>query len=105
MCHPPDRDRAPALGKLEQKRKAAFDLGLERAPVSLRGAGMSGHDVPEQDVVSDTELREHSVDDGGSRLSGTGAGQLALGCERDAGHTCASIPGRFADDQEGCIAA
>ena len=61
---------------------------------------MSRHEVPEQDVLFDSELRERPVDDRRRRLSRTGAGQLPLRGERDPGDAGAAVTGRLGDEQE-----
>src|SRR5581483_8624131 len=64
---------------------------------------MCRHDVPEQHVLLDAELREHAVDDRRRRLRRAVAGQLPLGGERDAADARAAVAGRLADEHDGRV--
>src|SRR5919197_171294 len=59
---------------------------------------MRGHDVPEENLFLDAELREHAVHDRGAGLGRPGAGELALRRERDAADARAAIARRLADE-------
>ena len=73
----------------------AILTALVARPVRVRR-----HDVPEQDVLLARELAQHPVDDRGRRLGRPGAGDLALGGERQAADARAAPAGRLADEQE-----
>jgi len=61
---------------------------------------MGRHDVPQQHLVLDAELREHAVHDRRRRLCGTGAGELPLGRERDPTDARAAVTGSLADEDD-----
>src|SRR5215831_284687 len=66
---------------------------------------MRRYDVPEQHVLLDPELGEHSVDDRRACLTGTGPGELSFRRERDPGDAGAAVAGRLADEEERCAFA
>src|SRR5262245_24012712 len=72
----------------------AIGLGLA-PPVRVRR-----HDVPEEHVLIETELVEHTVNDRRGCLGRALPRQLALRGERDSADPRAAIAGRLADEQE-----
>jgi hypothetical protein len=97
---PPDREHPAAAGELAGERQAVLDLAARGRAIRGRGAGVGGHDIPEEHRIGQPELVEYAVDDRGRRLGRRRAGQLALGRERDAGDTGAAIAGGLADEQQ-----
>jgi hypothetical protein len=99
----PDRDRPPVRGELfeEAHRHLYFGAGGPSVRVRLaRAVRMSGHDVPEQDLVLEVEMAERPVDDRRSRLGGASPGKLAFRRERDAAHARPPVAGGLADEEE-----
>jgi len=97
-----DGDRPAPGGELFEEAHRLPYFGLHGRAVRHRPPGtvrVRGHHVPEQDVRLERELREHAVDDRGRRLARPGAGELALGGERQPADTRAAITGRLADEQ------
>src|SRR5947199_6435507 len=99
-CDAADRDRAPAARELLEEWASVADLGRGRSAVRGLGAGMRRHHVPEEDVVLETELPEHPVDDRRRRLSWAAAGQLALRGERDSGDARPAVARSLADEED-----
>src|SRR5213078_828757 len=97
---PADGDRDTFAGQLLEERGSRLDFRSRRAPVRGLAAGMRRHDVPQEHLVLDAELREHAVDDRGRRLCRTGAGELALRREGDPAHACAAVAGCLADQDD-----
>src|SRR5512132_2124521 len=100
---PPDRDRPPVRGKLLEKAHRYLYFGAGGASVRARLARsvrMSGHDVPEQDLVLEVEVAERPVDDRRSRLGGASPGKLAFRRERDAADARPPVAGGLADEEE-----
>src|SRR5690349_18565732 len=97
---PADGDRDAPAGQLVEKRGGRVDFCSGRSAVRRLAAGMRRHDVPEEYVFLDSEPREHAVDDGGRRLRGTGARELALGRERNPAYPRAAVAGGFADEDD-----
>ncbi len=97
---PPDGDDAAAARQLVEERPGGATSRRVGRRLDEARAGMRRHDVPEQDVVLDPELREHAVDDRRGRLGGAAPGQLPLGGERDAADAGAAVAGRLADEQD-----
>jgi hypothetical protein len=108
LREPPDRDHAAAAREAVQVREASPDFLARRPPVGIRTTGlvrMRRNDVPEQDVLRQSELGEHAVNDRRAGLRRSGAGELALRGERDAGDPRTEVAGSLADEQEGRVAA
>lgn len=102
-----DCDHAAAARDTREEGGRGFHLAARRAPVGRRTTGlvrMCRHHVPEQDVVLEPEVGEHTVDDGGRRLRGPRPRQLPLGRERDPADTGAAVAGRLAHEQDRGIA-
>jgi hypothetical protein len=102
MREPTDCDRPAAGGELHEEVHRLQYFGLRGRAVRQRLAGTVGvrrDDVPQQDVVLELELREHAPDDRRRRLGRAGAGELALGRERQAADARAAVAGRLADKQ------
>src|SRR5207245_620050 len=95
-----DCDHAAASGELTGEGEAGFDLLPGRPPVRGRHPGMRRDDVPAEDVGFEPELRERRADYRRGRLRRARTGELALGCERDAGDSRAAVACRLADEQE-----
>jgi hypothetical protein len=99
----PDCDNTPSARELGEEHPAAFDLGRRRAPIRVRAARemrMRRHQVPEKDVLLQTQVGQDAMDDRCGRLAGRTARQLALGRERDAAYARAAITGCLADEKE-----
>jgi hypothetical protein len=60
---------------------------------------MRRNDIPEQNVVGETEPSKDALHDGRGRLGGTRTRQLSLGGEGEARDSCPTIPGRLADEE------
>ena len=97
-CEASNCDDASATRELGEERLCRAYFGARRTTVRRCGAGMCRNHVPEEHVVGDTELFEHTLYDRRACLGGTVAGQLPLRRERDAAHTCAAVAGSFADE-------
>ena len=94
---PADGDRSAPSDQLVEERLRGFDLGSGRPAVRRRCPGMRGHDVPEQHLVLDSELREHAVNDRRGRLRGARARQLPFGSEGNSADSGTSVAGGLAD--------
>src|SRR3954454_2299717 len=101
------RVRDPADGDDTAPRRQPIDemkprrhLRARRRMVRPLRPRVRRHDVPEQHVVADAELREDAVDDRRARLGRAGARQLALRGEREPRDARAAVPGRLADEQQ-----
>jgi len=101
---PDGKDAAPAR-ELARERQTGFDLGARRRAVRDSGAGMRRHDVPKEDCLLEPELVENTMHDRRRRLAGSRAGQLTLGCERDARDARAAVAGSLPDEQHRRIGA
>ena len=107
LREPADGDEAAAARDTFEKRRGSLHLGARRPPIRIRAIGlvwMCRDDVPEEDVVLEPELREHAVDDRRARLGRPGAGELALGGERDPGDARPAVPGGLADQHDRRVA-
>ena len=60
---------------------------------------MGGNDVPEQHVLFELEVREHTLYDGRGRLGRARASELPLGGERNARHASAAVAWRLPHEQ------
>ena len=100
-CDPPDREPAASVHQLTRERKAGFDFGPRRGAIGITSSRVRRHDVPQQHVLLEAELREHAVHDRRGRLGRPGARQLPLGRERDARDARAAVARRFPDKQDG----
>ena len=96
---PPDGDHAAAACELARERHPRCDLTARRTAIRALAAGMRRDDVPEQDLVRETELGESAVDHGCGRFGRAMAGELALRRERNSGHARATVPGRFGNEE------
>jgi len=97
-----DGDSRPAVSELLEKRHRNTYFGLRGASVRVwlpRPVWMRRDDIPEQHVLFEPELTEHTVDDRRRRLGRRGAGDLSLGRERQAADPRPAIAGGFADDE------
>ncbi len=102
---PADGDHASAARELAGERQTRLDLRARRRPVRRGGAGMRGHDVPEENRVGELELGEHAMDDGSGRLARRRSRELPLRRERDARDAGAAVTGGLADEQQRRIGA
>jgi hypothetical protein len=93
-----DADHLPPRGEFSEKRQTCLDLLPGRSTVGRLGAGVGRHDVPEQDLLLETELGEDAVDDRGRRFARRRTRDLPLRRERQAGDTRAAVARRFADE-------
>ncbi len=91
--------RRPAESSARNGALASISAARRR-PVRALGARVRRHDIPEEDVALDSELCEHRVDDGRGRLGRPGAGELALGGQRNARDARPAIAGRLGDEEE-----
>jgi hypothetical protein len=97
---PPDCEHASTAGEFARERHAGLDLAARRRAIRSHGAGVRRYDVPEEHGIGEPDLGQHAVDDRRRRLGWPGAGQLALGRERDAGDAGAAVAGGLADEQQ-----
>jgi hypothetical protein len=104
-CDPPDREPAASVHQLTREWEAGFDLGPSRRAIGIRGSRVRRHDVPQQHVLVEAELREHAVHDRRGRLGRPSARELPLGRERDARDARAAVAGRLTDDQDRRVGA
>jgi acylphosphatase len=95
-----DGDHSTPIRKALGELQPGAHLVRRRRPVAALGAGMGRDDVPEHDVVLDSEPGEDAVDDRGRRLRGAGPGELALRRERETGDPGSAIAGRLAHEQD-----
>ena len=75
------------------------DLGTRRPAVRRRRPGMRRHDVPEEDALARPSSASTRWTIVAVASAGPGAGELALGGERDARDPRAAVAGRLADQQ------
>jgi len=97
---PADGDDLPSSHQGDEKAMRLRDLGSRREAIRGRGPRMRRHDVPEQQVLLEPEVGEHTVDDRRGRLRGPRSGELPLGREGEAADAGAAIAGRLADEEE-----
>jgi hypothetical protein len=81
-CDPPDREPAASVHQLAREWEPGFDLGPRRRAIGISSSRVRRHDIPQQHVLLEAELREHAVHDRRGRLGRPGARQLPLGRER-----------------------
>jgi len=105
FCDAADGEHATAARELARERQAGFDFGALWCAVRRCRAGMSRHDVPEENGVLKLELFERAVDDRRGRLAGRRAADLAFGRERDPRDARAAVAGRLADEQDRSVGA
>ncbi len=94
-----DGNRSPAAAEFLEKRHCLSYFGSSRPAVRRSGPGIRRHDVPEEDVVLDAELGDHTVDDRGRRFRRPLAGQLPLGREGQPADPSAAISGRLTHEK------
>src|SRR3954454_916634 len=100
-----DGDYAAPSRKRSCEGDSCRNLVPARRAVRALVARMRRDDVPEEDAVLEPELCEHPVDDRRAGFGRAGAGQLALGRERNPGDAGASIPGGLSHQEERRVAA
>jgi hypothetical protein len=93
------RNRTATSSDELEEAQTALHLDAGRRPVRRRRPRMRRNDIPEQNVVGETEPSKDALHDGRGRLGGTRTRQLSLGGEGEARDSCPTIPGRLADEE------